>query len=398
VESQRLIRVEWGDPRFLKTLFLSLFLFLSFTNYANLWISVFYLFFLLAWSLPLIRTKIDSRVWIGFFAILAIAALTGILAIDAFDPTIEVPGVLSAFSRYDPLKYFPSESSLLMRSIGFLKVGLAFLVVGFETADSNDRRPLLVAFEAVFRTFVLFWFLQSGIYYLTGVVLDPSGAGRFLGYSGGGMIFRGTGFLNEPGTYANVMYLMAVIRFLIRGKRLDLWNSLLILSLMASFSLFGWFYSMLLLAVLLKWTQKTLVATVVAAVLGMVLFGGFIESYMAHRLDREVESSYSLATKFWAYESWQSKDLWRQFWGSWGWNDCACLYNDSSLAFVVLNEFGLIALLGLLIFVGRNLIFKRFNLFLMLSGMLFLKSGVTQPALGIFLGFFLGKERLKHGV
>jgi hypothetical protein len=367
---------------------LVVFIFLTFTNFANLWLSVFYLCFAALLAFFSLERKLPRTVWVIFFGLLSLAFLTGLLSVQAMDPGITAPEILLRFARYEPEKYFPAEGMLLVRVVGVLKVTLAFLATSLLLRDRGDRRELHRAFEIIFRVLVLFWFVQFLFYHLTGIVIDPSGAGRFLGNSNEGLLFRATGFFNEPGTYANVMYSMAVIRFMMLRRRIDFWMKLLLLSLLGSFSLFGWFFAALLCVLFYSWRRKPRVELLAGGGLLALFMGPAAYEYYTYRLDREVESSYSLATKFWAYESWLDQGPWRQFLGNWGWNDCACLYNDSGLFFVLLNEFGLLALMAAVGFIIYNFLQGRRRLSGLLSGMLFLKMGFLQPLMGIFLAVY----------
>ena len=374
-----------------RLLSLGLFFFLTFTNFANLWMTVFYLMFALALIAPQFQVALPKKTWIIFLLLLSLAFGTSLMSINAVDPSVIAPTELLRFARYDFKKYLPSDESLLLRAIAILKVAASFLVASFELSRPGSKKDFLFAFEMIFRTLLFFWFFQFGFYHLTGMVLDPSGAGRFVGTSSEGLLFRATGFFNEPGTYGNVMFALAVIRFLLLRKGFDLWNRVLFVSLLGSFSLFGWFFAALLVLVLTRWTKESVIKFLSIGGVSAIVIGPIFAQYFAYRLDREVSTSYSLATKVWAYDSWLQQGLWRQFIGNWGWNDCGCLYNDSGLFFVILNEFGLTALLLGIGFIIYNFKKLRIRLGFLLAGMMLLKMGFLQPLMGVFWATYLSR-------
>ncbi len=272
---------------------------------------------------------------------LIILALAGVLGIT-YTPT-EGGGALTMALRYFlvgfsllPLLLSPGSyrihgkllagalllgSYLILVNMGsavqtlFAVVWIFFASVFFVSVWSTENRlPILVrALDIVIITFVTFLFLQAIYYGLIGVMMDfhnllfPFSQARL--FQTQDSLWRFTGHQIEPGTYANWMYALVLLRALASGALFSRISFIGIASILVTTSFWGFFAVVFfILAYLLRKNKpevalRKVLLIMVSISVGMVLIrllGIDVASYVSRRL---ALSDFSSSEKIAAFSS-----------------------------------------------------------------------------------------------
>lgn len=128
---------------------------------------------------------------------------------------------------------------ILLYAVSF--IFLAFCIAGFL----NDLRARLIV-ESALSWLLVFWvsslFFQIALYVVFGTVLDlhgliyPSGESRI---TSAGAFLRFTGIHTEPGTFANWVYGLIIIRAILSGRLFDWLNTVAVTSFLFTLSAWG---------------------------------------------------------------------------------------------------------------------------------------------------------------
>lgn len=290
---------------------------------------------------------------------------------------LKVFGILSCFLLVLAVSLaFPGDYQLEAAYKIYFVTCIGLFIVPFVI--NHDHKVLLKVIRWVLVAHAMVWVLQALLHYGAGFQLDfvamfyeTGSRNNYFGSS----IVRFSGLYEEPGTYGNVVGLLAVLYFYL-CRRFDGCLLLVVLTLAASLSVYAYVYiSLIALGFLLslKLSFRTLLA--------LLVIGGLIVSFVAFMLlDRFSAGDGGILVKLQPVLFWLGQDIERQVWGvGLLGNDCGCLIADSTLLFHLLFVGGVPFVIAFVVLVRP----KRVMHLPLFFGLLVTKLSYWEPVLWV---------------